>query len=123
MADDEHISYPPETRLHQDIGFQGYAPEVAEIHQPKKAAGQGADAGREEAQPCVVTGARQSGTCHQRRQALAVRERRLAQQASGVHRPVHGSGHGIAQLESQLPQARSATIGDYAISYEVYYSQ
>jgi hypothetical protein len=36
MADEEHLSYPRETRLHQDTGFQGYAPDVAEIRQPKK---------------------------------------------------------------------------------------
>jgi hypothetical protein len=39
MADDEHISYPPATRLRQDTGFQGYAPEVAEMCQPKKSRG------------------------------------------------------------------------------------
>ncbi len=36
MADDEHISYPPDTRLHKDTGFQGYEPDVAETRQPKK---------------------------------------------------------------------------------------
>jgi hypothetical protein len=36
MADEEHITYPPETRLHKDTGFQGYEPEVAEMRQPKK---------------------------------------------------------------------------------------
>lgn len=36
MAEEAHISYPPETRLHKDIGFQGYEPAVAETLQPKK---------------------------------------------------------------------------------------
>ena len=36
MADDEHIRYPPDTRLHKDTGFQGYEPPVAETRQPKK---------------------------------------------------------------------------------------
>ena len=36
MADAEHISYPPETRLHKDMGFQGYEPAVAEMRQPQK---------------------------------------------------------------------------------------
>ncbi len=36
MADDEHISYPPDTRLHKDTGFQGYEPPVTETRQPKK---------------------------------------------------------------------------------------
>jgi Helix-turn-helix of DDE superfamily endonuclease/DDE superfamily endonuclease len=36
MADDEHISYPPDTLLHKDTGFQGYEPDVAETRQPKK---------------------------------------------------------------------------------------
>ncbi len=36
IADDAHLSYPPETPLYQDKGFQGYAPEGVIIHQPKK---------------------------------------------------------------------------------------
>jgi len=36
MVDDEHISYPPDTLLHKDTGFQGYEPDVAETRQPKK---------------------------------------------------------------------------------------
>jgi hypothetical protein len=36
MADLESIRYPVETHLHQDTGFQGYAPKVKRISQPKK---------------------------------------------------------------------------------------
>jgi len=36
IADTEPIAYPRQVRLRQDTGFQGYAPHVAEICQPKK---------------------------------------------------------------------------------------
>jgi hypothetical protein len=36
IADTEAIVYPRKARLRQDTGFQGYAPRVAEICQPKK---------------------------------------------------------------------------------------
>jgi len=36
IADREAIVYPRETVLDQDTGFQGYAPRVREIRQPKK---------------------------------------------------------------------------------------
>jgi hypothetical protein len=36
MADQEHISYPRQTVLHKDTGFQGYEPKVKQTHQPKK---------------------------------------------------------------------------------------
>jgi hypothetical protein len=36
IADGEQIVYPHETCLDQDTGFQGYAPQVREIRQPKK---------------------------------------------------------------------------------------
>jgi hypothetical protein len=39
MADNEHIHYPPDTRLHKDTGFQGYEPPVTETRQPKKSRG------------------------------------------------------------------------------------
>jgi hypothetical protein len=38
IADQEGISYPPETVLYQDTGFQGYEPEVKETCQAKKKA-------------------------------------------------------------------------------------
>jgi hypothetical protein len=38
IADHEKITYVPDTILHQDTGFQGYQPAVAEVRQPKKAA-------------------------------------------------------------------------------------
>lgn len=38
IADHEMIAYAQDTVLHQDTGFQGYQPVVAEIRQPKKAA-------------------------------------------------------------------------------------
>jgi DDE superfamily endonuclease len=36
IVDTEPIVYPPGTKLSQDTGFQGYAPEVEQICQPKK---------------------------------------------------------------------------------------
>ena len=36
MADEEQITYPHETVLHKDTGFQGYEPNVQQTHQPKK---------------------------------------------------------------------------------------
>ena len=36
IVDTEPIRYPSETILDQDTGFQGYAPKVQQIHQPKK---------------------------------------------------------------------------------------
>ncbi len=36
IADTEPIAYPRKARLRQDTGFQGYAPQVAELCQPKK---------------------------------------------------------------------------------------
>lgn len=45
VADQEGISYPPETVLYKDTGFQGYEPKVKETCQPKKkATRRGADA-------------------------------------------------------------------------------
>lgn len=41
IADAESIVYPRQTRLRQDTGFQGYAPRVAEICQPKKSHAKG----------------------------------------------------------------------------------
>jgi len=36
VADQEAISYPKQTHLYQDTGFQGYKPKVKKISQPKK---------------------------------------------------------------------------------------
>lgn len=36
VADTEAIAYPPHIRLHKDTGFQGYAPKVRKLCQPKK---------------------------------------------------------------------------------------
>jgi len=36
IADEEQITYPRQTVLHKDTGFQGYEPKVQQIHQPKK---------------------------------------------------------------------------------------
>jgi hypothetical protein len=38
IADTEGITYPPETVLYKDTGFQGYNPAVKETHQAKKTA-------------------------------------------------------------------------------------
>ena len=36
VADTENISYPAQITLHKDTGFQGYAPKVRKLSQPKK---------------------------------------------------------------------------------------
>ena len=36
IADHARISYPKEVSLYQDTGFQGYAPKVKKVLQPKK---------------------------------------------------------------------------------------
>lgn len=36
VADAEQITYPRQTVLHKDTGFQGYEPNVKQTHQPKK---------------------------------------------------------------------------------------
>jgi Helix-turn-helix of DDE superfamily endonuclease/DDE superfamily endonuclease len=36
IADQEQVVYPKEASLHQDTGFQGYAPKVKQVLQPKK---------------------------------------------------------------------------------------
>jgi hypothetical protein len=38
VVDQERIAYPRGARLHQDTGFQGYAPRSCKIYQPKKTA-------------------------------------------------------------------------------------
>ena len=49
IADEEAIEYPANTVLHQDTGFQGYAPEGVTVKQPKKKP-RGADLTKEEKQ-------------------------------------------------------------------------
>ena len=39
IVDTEPITYPPETILYKDTGFQGYEPVVAQTYQPKKSPG------------------------------------------------------------------------------------
>ncbi len=39
VADPEDISYPKHLALHKDTGFQGYAPNVRKLYQPKKSRG------------------------------------------------------------------------------------
>ena len=36
LADEQDLNFPPGSKLWQDTGFQGYAPDNAEIFQPKK---------------------------------------------------------------------------------------
>ena len=39
IVDTEPITYPPDTILYKDTGFQGYEPAVAQTYQPKKSPG------------------------------------------------------------------------------------
>lgn len=50
MADEEAISYPKQTRLQKDTGFQGYEPKVKESLQPKKTTQGGTHTRRKAAQ-------------------------------------------------------------------------
>lgn len=43
LADESQISYPANTSLTQDTGFQGYQPEGVMVQQPKKSARRGTD--------------------------------------------------------------------------------
>jgi hypothetical protein len=60
IADEEQITYPPQTVLHKDTGFQGYEPNVKQTHQPKKTARERPDPAREATQSGIVAGASQS---------------------------------------------------------------
>lgn len=64
IADEGQISYPPDTVLRKDTGFQGYEPKVKETHQLKKTAWQRVESEREEAKSGVGEGASESGTRH-----------------------------------------------------------
>lgn len=60
MADEAHLTYPRQTVLRKDTGFQGYEPPVQQTHQSKKTAGQRPNARREATQSCLVPCAGQS---------------------------------------------------------------
>jgi len=52
IADEEHLTYPPDSTLYKDVGFQGYEPPVKKTSQAKKkAAGARANGRRERSQP------------------------------------------------------------------------
>ena len=40
IADEEHLTYPPDTTLYKDTGFQGYEPAVQQTCQAKKSRGE-----------------------------------------------------------------------------------
>lgn len=110
IADEEQITYPRQTVLHKDTGFQGYEPKVQQTQQPKKTARQRPDPARETTQSCVVTCACQSRTRHQRHQAFTVRERHAPQYTSRVLRWFHGNSHRLAQFACASSQAFSAAM-------------
>jgi hypothetical protein len=84
IADHEGITYPPDTVLYKDSGFQGYEPAGAETHQAKKkAARRGVDGGREaqESQPGPNPG--EGGTRAFGREALSHRQGCAAEHRGG----------------------------------------
>jgi DDE superfamily endonuclease/Helix-turn-helix of DDE superfamily endonuclease len=80
IADQEGISYPPGTVLYKDTGFQGYEPAGTQTRQAKKkATPRGVDGRGKAHQPEAGTDPGPGGACPRRREALAHRQRRLAE--------------------------------------------
>jgi hypothetical protein len=70
IADEEHLSYPPDTILYKDVGFQGYEPPVQKTCQAKKkAAGTRVDGRGEGRQSETRAASRPRGTRHRRSEA------------------------------------------------------
>jgi Helix-turn-helix of DDE superfamily endonuclease/DDE superfamily endonuclease len=80
VADRAGITYPPGAILHQDGGFQAYAPAGVTTRQAKKKAGRrGADGGAEAVQPEAAARAGAGGACAGGREALPDRQGCLAE--------------------------------------------
>jgi hypothetical protein len=92
IADEEQLTYPPDTTLYKDTGFQGYEPSVQQTCQAKKkAAGPRANNRGETGQPQVGAASSPRGACDRGREAEPDCQRRLSEQEAGVVRCVHGS--------------------------------
>jgi hypothetical protein len=91
IADEGHLTFPPDTTLYKDTGFQGYEPPVRRTCQAKKkAAGARANGRGETGQPQVGTASSPRGACHRRGEAESDCQRRPSEQEAGVVRCVHG---------------------------------
>jgi Helix-turn-helix of DDE superfamily endonuclease/DDE superfamily endonuclease len=92
IADEEHLTYPPDTILYKDTGFQGYEPPVQKTCQAKKKAAGSRTHGRgETCQPQVGAASRACGARDRWGEAQPDCQRRLSEQEAGVVRCVHGS--------------------------------
>jgi DDE superfamily endonuclease len=92
IADEGHLTYPPDTTLYKDLGFQGYEPPVQKTCQAKKkAAGARVNGRGEGRQPQVGADSSPRGACHRRGKAQSDCQRRVSEQKAGVIRCVHGS--------------------------------
>jgi hypothetical protein len=84
IADEEHLTYPPDTILYKDTGFQGYEPPGQETCQAKKkAAGRRAHGRGETRQPQVGAASRARGARHRRGEAEPDGQGRIAEQEAG----------------------------------------
>jgi hypothetical protein len=91
IADGEQLTYPPDTTLYKDTGFQGYEPPVQKTCQAKKKAAGAQATGRGEGhQPHVGAASSPRGARHRRGEAEQDGQRRLSEQEAGVVRCVHG---------------------------------
>jgi Helix-turn-helix of DDE superfamily endonuclease/DDE superfamily endonuclease len=98
IADQEGISYPPGTVLYKDTGFQGYEPAGTRTRQAKeKATPRGVDGRGKAHQPEAGTNPGPGGACPRRREALAHRQRRLAEHERGGIGFGYGGGLWVAQ--------------------------
>jgi hypothetical protein len=87
IADEEHLTYPTETILYKDTGFQGYEPPVRKTCQAKKkAAGPRAHGVGETRQLQVGAASSPCGARHRRCEAEPDCQRRLSQQEAGFVR-------------------------------------
>jgi hypothetical protein len=116
IADNEPVVYPHQVSLDQDTGFQGYAPRVREIRQPKKAAQTGVDACRETHQSQDLTRACPGRTCAFRRQAGLCGQGCTAQYERWFLR--FGYGHRVwpPQPARSVSQTSSAVVKQNLIS-------
>jgi hypothetical protein len=86
----------------------------------KKAARESVNTRREAAQSGLVAGAGARRTCHSWHQAVALRERRVAQYLSRMLRSLHGNGYRFTQFANPPPQACVTAVIENLISYNVY---
>ena len=89
IVDTEPLTYPPDTILSKDTGFQGYEPAGVQTRQPKKSPARRTHEGREAGEPKNLPPPGAGRTCPSGGETLAEYKRRVAQH-QGRYR---GSAH------------------------------